>query len=235
MSKNNFLHSLAATSDEPTIQDKLELQGGAYCPFFTWSSKPPPLQPPPLLKGQVKKHVLRTSYQMCRRGWRNGRKNVHAHLIHYRQFSRRICAHSIWQLFSTYGVRWCTGQPWTLGYCRPRRLRQAETAFISSDWCFSNLFFCGVTVLLWKCHFQMVPRDQTSLCRCANLTHRYENWLKGRQRNIADPSWKRTGTHQEGTGSKARKQNSRSQVPRVFGIDTKRAKTGFRRGCPSSS
>jgi len=55
MSKNNFLHSLAATSDEPTIQDKLvELQGGAYCPFFTWSSKPPPLQPPPLLKGQVK-------------------------------------------------------------------------------------------------------------------------------------------------------------------------------------
>ena len=55
---------------------------------------------------------------------------------------------------------------------------------------------------------------------------RYENWLEGRQRNIADPGWKRTGAHQEGTGSKARKQNSLRQVPRVFGTHTERAKTG---------
>ena len=81
----------------------------------------------------------------------------------------------IWQLFSSHGVWWRAGQPWTLGHCRTRRLRQAETAFISSDWCFSHLFLCGVTVLIWKCHFQMVPRDQTSLCRCTDFTHRWVN------------------------------------------------------------
>ena len=129
------------------------------------------------------------------------------------------------------------------------------------------MFLRGITVLLRKCHFQMVSGDQTSLCGCADLTYRYnssgstvqkclkssfdtrkiiekldlktwtlstnrffyrdKNWLKRRQRDLANPRRERPSAHQEGAGSEARKQNSRSQVPRVFGIDTKRAKTGM--------
>ena len=59
---------------------------------------------------------------------------------------------------------------WTLNKvsCDPRN----ATWIFFSDWRFPNLLFCGLPVLLWKCHIQMVPRDQTSLCRCANLADR---------------------------------------------------------------
>lgn len=86
-----------------------------------------------------------------------------AHLVHNKRLPRRVYPYSVrtarlrvkfWaggsltrdilqlrQLLGERNGRWQAYQPGTLGYCRPRRLRQTPTSFVSSDRRLPHLLF----------------------------------------------------------------------------------------------
>lgn len=118
---------------------------------------------------------------MRRRRGRHCRQNLHANIVHHRQFPRRICAHSvsspplppistttplrlqIRQLLRAYGGGRHLRQSGTVGHGRAGGLRPPAAALLPANGRVSDLLQCRVTVLVRERHVQMVSGDQAPL------------------------------------------------------------------------